>query len=130
MITRFLNTRTLRGILLAGGLCALTVAAQAQSGTASVPFEFAANGSMMPAGEYTFYAADLSGVIVLRGPANTVALISTLSGSVSPSTSAKLIFRRRDGMVYLSAVEWPGQSAQVVSVFKHVSKGAVAAAIR
>jgi hypothetical protein len=130
MITRFLNTRTLRGILLAGGLCALTVAAQAQSGTASVPFEFAANGSMMPAGEYTFYAADLSGVIVLRGAGNTIALLTTLSGSISQSTSAKLIFRRRDGMAYLSAVEWPGQSAQVVSVFKHVSKGAVAAALR
>ena len=67
---------------------------------------------MMPAGEYTVNVPDLSGVLLLHGSAgNSVALFSTFSGEIPNTTSAKLIFERRDGMVYLSAVEWPDQSA-------------------
>src|ERR1700734_1348220 len=133
MNTQFLKTFSLRGALLLGGLCALTLGANAQSAIAkaTVPFEFAAGGAMMPAGEYTLDVPDFSGVILLQGPAgNSVALLSTFSGAVSRTASAKLIFERRDGMVYLSAVEWPGQTAQLMSVFRHVTKGAVAAALR
>jgi hypothetical protein len=138
MITRFLTTHTLRGALLLGGLCMLTLAANAQStfARATVPFEFAAAGEMMPAGEYTVEVPDLSGVLVLRGvdkngsTTTSVALLATLSGVTPSTTKAKLIFERRDGMAYLSAVEWPEQNAKVTSVFKHVTKGAVAAALR
>jgi len=113
-------------------LSALTLAADAQSAIAkaSVPFEFAAGGAMMPAGEYTIDIPDLSGVILLHGaPGNSVALLTTFSGAISRESTSRLIFERRDGVVYLSAVEWPGETAQVMSVFKHVTKGAVAAAI-
>ena len=49
---------------------------------ATVPFEFAAGGAMMPAGEYTIDVPDLSGVIVLHGAAgNSVALLTTFSES-------------------------------------------------
>jgi hypothetical protein len=131
MNTLFLKTLSLRGALLLGGLCALTLGANAQSATAkaTVPFEFAAGGAMLPAGEYTVDVADFSGVILLHGPIGaSVALLSTLSGTVSNTT--RLIFERRDGMAYLSAVEWPGQTAQLMSVFQHVTKGTVAAALR
>jgi hypothetical protein len=132
MNTRFLKTLSVRAALVLGGLSALSLAASAQSPTAkaTVPFEFAAGGAMMPAGEYTIDVPDLSGVIFLHGaPGNSVALLTTFSGAVSATPSARLIFERRDGMVYLSSVEWPGEIAQVMSVFKHVTKGAVAAAI-
>ncbi|HTB17711.1 MAG TPA: hypothetical protein VK708_06320 [Bryobacteraceae bacterium] len=133
MNARFLKTHALRATLLLGGLCALTLAANAQMSIAkaSVPFEFAAAGAMLPAGEYTIDVTGFSGILLLRGSAgNSVALLSTLSGTASNTTAAKLIFEHRDGMAYLSAVEWPGETAQVMSVFKHVTKGAVAAAIR
>jgi len=68
---------------------------------------------------------------LLHGSAgNSVAQFSTFSGETSGTPAAKLIFERRDGMAYLSAVEWPDQTAKVMSVFKHVTKGAVAAALR
>jgi len=132
MNTRFLKTLSLRGALLLGGLCALTLAANAQSSArATVPFEFAAGGAMMAPGEYTVDATGFSGVIMLRGSTgNSVALLSTFSGTASVTTTAKLIFERRAGMAYLSSVEWPGETAQVMSVFKRVTKGAVAAALR
>ena len=133
MITRFLNTHTLRGALLLAGLCALSLTANAQSGTvkATVPFEFAAGGAMLPPGEYSVDITDMSGVIVLHGSAgNSVALLTTFSGAVPNTTNARFIFERRDGVVYLSSVEWPNQSAHVISVFKHVTKGAVAATLR
>jgi hypothetical protein len=133
MNTRFLKTLLLRGALLLVSLGALASAAGAQSviARATVPFEFAAGGAMMPPGEYTVEVPDLSGVILLHGSAgNSVALLTTLSGAISPTSSSKLIFERRDGVVYFSAVEWLDQNAKVTSAFKHVTKGAVAAALR
>jgi hypothetical protein len=133
MHTRFLKTHSLRGALLLAGLCALTVAANAQSAIAiaKVPFEFAAGGAMMPPGIYTVDVPDLSGVIMLHGAeGNSIAMLSTFSGATAPTTTAKLLFERRDGMVYLSGVEWPDQSAKVMSPFRHITKGAVAAALR
>lgn len=128
MNTRFLKTTLLTGAL---GLFALAAHAQSPVARATVPFEFAAGGAMLPAGEYTVDVPDLSGLIVLRGSGgNSVALLTTFSGAVSYSTTAKLNFERRDGMAYLSSVEWPGENAKVVSAFKHITKGAVAAALR
>jgi hypothetical protein len=118
--------------MLLGGLCALTLAACAQSPIArvTVPFQFTAGGSMLPAGEYIVEFPDPTGLIVLRGSAgNSVTVLSIFSGAVPDTSTAKLIFERRDGMAYLSAVETPGQIAQVISAFKRVTKGVVAAAI-
>jgi hypothetical protein len=131
MNTRFLFTHFRRAVLLLGSLGALGLAAHAQSPIArvSVPFEFAAGGAMMPPGEYTVDVPD-PGVVVLRGPAgNSVALLTTFSPAAA-GTTAKLIFERRDGMLYLAALESPGESAQVMSRFKHITKGTVAAALR
>jgi hypothetical protein len=128
-----MNTRFLKIAGLLGALGVFTLAADAQTSVArvSVPFEFAASGAMLPAGEYTVEVPDLSGVLLLHGAAgNSVALLSTFSEAVPNSTSARFIFERRDGVVYLSSVEWPNQSAHVISVFKHVTKGAVAATLR
>jgi hypothetical protein len=132
MITRFLTAHGLRAALLLGSLGTLTLGANAQSliARANVPFEFAAGGAMMAPGQYTVEVTDLSGVILLHGAAgNSVALLSTFSGAVSGSANARLIFAKRDGIAYLSAVELPDQTAQVLSVFKPVTKGVVAAAL-
>ena len=128
-----MNTRFLKTAFLMGALGVFALAANAQSPVArgTVPFEFAAGGAMLPAGEYSVDVPDMSGVIILRGSAgNSVALLTTFSGAILQTSVAKLIFERRDGMAYFSAVEWPNQTAKVMSVFKHVSKGAVAAALR
>ena len=128
MITRFL---TIAG--LAGVLSVFAVAANAQIAIArvAVPFEFAAGGAMMPAGEYTVEIPDLSGVLLLHGSAgNSVALLTSFSGVIPNTTSAKLVFERRDGMAYLSVVEMPDQNVHVMSAFKRITKGAVAAALR
>ena len=133
MNIRFLTTHALRAALLLGSLGMLSLAANAQSSIAkaNVPFEFAAGGAMMAPGQYTLEVTDLSGVILLHGEdGNSVALLSTFSGAVSDAKNAKLIFVKRNGMAYLSAVELPGQTVQVMSAFKHVTKGAVAAALR
>ncbi len=128
MNTRFLNTALLTGAL---GVFALAANAQSPVARVTVPFDFAAGGAMLPAGDYTVDVPNFSGVIVLRGSAgNSVALMTTFSDSIPHATAAKLIFERRDGMAYLSAVEWPDQNAKLVSVFKRVTKGAVAAALR
>jgi hypothetical protein len=128
-----MNTRFLRTAFLTGALGVFALAANAQStvARATVPFQFAASGAMMPAGEYSVEVTDLSGLLLLHGSAgNSIALLTTFSGPIPNTTSAKLIFERRDGMVYLSAVEWLDQSAHVMSAFKRVTKGAVAAALR
>jgi hypothetical protein len=128
-----LRTFSTRSVFMLGSLGALTVAANAQSAvaTAKVPFEFIASGAVLPQGEYTVDVPDLSGVIVLRGSSgNSVALLATVSGTTRSVASAKLIFQRLDGMPYLSAVEWPNQSAIVLSPYKRITKGAVATALR
>src|SRR6202021_1256983 len=127
MITRFLTTHALRAALLLGGLGTLTLAANAQSSIAkaNVPFEFAAGGAMMAAGQYTVEVTDLSGVILLHGEAgNSVALLATPSGVVSGGAIAKLIFEKRDGMAYLSSVQLPAKTAKVLFVLKHARRGA------
>jgi hypothetical protein len=132
MNTRFLKTHSLRAALLLGGLCALTAGIDAQSAIAkaSVPFEFAAGGAMMPAGEYSVDVPDLSGVILLHGSAgNSIALLSTFSGPIPKTTTAKLVFERRDGMAYLSEVQWPDQNARLISPFKRITKGRTTAAL-
>lgn len=133
MNARFVKTLSLRAALLLGSLSALTLTANAQSpiARASVPFEFAAGGVMLPAGKYSIEVPDLSGVLVLRGATgSSVALLTTFWGSMpSPNASTKLIFERHDGMPYLSAVEWPDQSASVMSPFKHAMKVAATASL-
>ncbi len=126
MKARFLNIAC-----LLGALGAFTLAANAQSAIAkaSVPFEFAASGSMMPPGVYTI-DVPVSGVMVLHGDAgSSVALLTVSADMPAPSATAKLVFERRDGMAFLAGVEWPDQSVRVASPFMHVAKGAATAVL-
>ena len=128
-----MNIRFLKTALLTGALGVFALAANAQSPVArvTVPFDFAAGGTMLPAGVYTVDVPDFSGLIVLRGSAgNSVALLTTFSEATPYGTYARLVFQRRDSVAYLSAVEWPDQNAKLVSAFKPVTKGAVAASLR
>jgi hypothetical protein len=127
-----MHTRFVKLACLLATLGVFTLAADAQSAVAkaSVPFEFAAGGAMMPAGEYTVEAPDFSGVIVLHGTAgNSVVLMTFASETQPPSSTAKLLFERRDGMAFLAAVEWPNQSVRLASPFKYVAKVAATAAL-
>jgi hypothetical protein len=127
MNTRSLNIACLLGAL---GVFALTADAQSPVAKATVPFEFAAGGAMMPPGEYTV-DVPVSGVIVLHGSAgNSVALLTISSGLVTLSNTAKLLFERRDGMAFLSGVDWPNQSVRMASPFMRVAKGAASASLR
>lgn len=124
-----LRTFSFHSVLLLGGLCAITFAAQAQSivAKATVPFEFAAGRSMMPAGEYTIELPGSSGVILLHGgPGGSVMLFTTSSAAPWETASPKLIFERRDGMAHLAGIEWPGGSARVIPVNQRITKGLAA----
>jgi hypothetical protein len=124
---------SLRVSILAGILATLSVSVHAQYpiARASVPFEFAAGGAMMAPGEYTVSMADVSGVIILKGSTGTsVALFTTFSAAPSRTAVTQLIFERRAGMPYLSAVEWPDQTAHLMSPFKAVTRGGATAALR
>lgn len=121
-----------RSVLMLGGLCAMTLAARAQApiAKAKVPFDFAAGRTMMPAGEYTIEAPELSGVILLHGDSGSSVLLFTTSSSAPlRAASPKLIFERRDGMAHLAGIEWPGASALVIPVFQPVTKGVTTAAL-
>jgi hypothetical protein len=127
-----MNTRILNIALLVSALGAFALAANAQSAVAkaTVPFEFAAGGAMLPPGEYTV-DVPVSGVMVLHGSAgSSVALLTIPSGAVSLSNTAKLLFERRDGRAFLSGVDWPNQSVLLASPFMRVVKGAASAALR
>jgi hypothetical protein len=124
MKARFLNIACLVGAL---GVFTLAVNAQSPVAKASVPFEFAAGGAMMPPGEYTI-DVPVSGVMVLHGDAGkSVALFTVSADAPAPSAKAKLVFERRDGMAFLAGVEWPDQSVRLASPFTHVAKGAATA---
>jgi hypothetical protein len=127
-----MHTRLLKFACLLATLGAFALTADAQSAVAraSVPFEFAAGGAMMPPGEYTVEAPGFSGVIVLHGTVgNSVVLMTFASDALPPSSTAKLLFERRDGMAFLSAVEWPNQSVRLASPFKYAAKVAATAAL-
>jgi len=127
MNTRFLNTA-----FLAGALGVFAVAANAQSpvARATVPFEFAAGGEMMPPGEYTV-DVPVSGVITLHGSSsNSVTLLTVSSGLAKPAGTASLLFERRDGMAFFAGVDAPNQSLRLAPPFMNVPKTAATASLR
>ena len=126
MNTRFLNIALLTSAL---GVFALAADAQSSIAKANVPFEFAAGGAMMPPGEYTV-EVPVSGVIVLHGSAgNSVAMLTISSGLATPPSTAKLLFERRDGVAFLSGVDWSNQSVRLTSPFMRIVKGASTASL-
>jgi hypothetical protein len=127
-----MNTRFVNIAFLASALSVFALAANAQSpvAKANVPFEFAAGGAMMPPGEYTV-DVPISGVILLHGSTgSSVALLTISSSQAAPSSTAKLLFERRDGMAFLAGVDSPNQSLRLASPFMRVVKGATTASLR
>jgi hypothetical protein len=128
-----MNTRFLNIAFLASALGVFAGAAYAQSPVvtrASVPFEFAAGGEMMPPGEYTV-DIPVSGVLVLHGSSNnSVVLLTVSSGLATSSDNAKLLFERRAGVAFFAGVDVPNQSIRLVSPFMNVPKGAASASLR
>jgi hypothetical protein len=127
-----MNIRFVNIAFLASALSVFALAANAQSpvAKANVPFEFAAGGAMMPPGEYTV-DVPISGVILLHGSTgSSVALLTISSSQAAPSSTAKLLFERRDGVAFLAGVDSPNQSLRVTSPFMRVVKGATTASLR
>jgi hypothetical protein len=127
-----MNARFLHIACLLGALGVFACAAEAQSpvAKATVPFEFAAGGAMFAAGEYAV-DAPISGVLVLHGSAgNSVTLLTIGSGIATSSSTAQMLFKRRDGVAFLAGVDWPNQSVRLASPFVPVVKGAASAALR
>ena len=58
-------------------------------------------------------------------------MLLTFSADLAPlSSTAKLLFERRDGMTFLSGVEWPNQSVRLTSPFMRIVRGAASASLR
>jgi hypothetical protein len=127
MKTRFVNIACLVGAALA--VFAQTAPAQGLT-RVSVPFEFAAGASMMPAGDYIIDMPN-SGVLILHGPAGASATLLTIaSNTTTGSASAKLHFERKDGVTYLSGVDSLDESVRLASPFMRLGKVAASASLR
>jgi hypothetical protein len=109
MITRFVKTVGLLGAL---GVFTLS-AADMPFARATVPFEFAAGGSMMPAGDYIIDLPDFTGVVVLHGPQSASVVLLTTASETTSASGSKLLFERHDGMAYLTGVQGPDKSVKV-----------------
>jgi hypothetical protein len=113
-----MNIRFLRVVWLLGSLLAFTFAANAQTSVANVhvPFEFAAGGKMLPAGDYSIESPELSGVLLIRGRAgNSVAVLATAGAPGTATSTVKLTFERRGAELYLCVLELPDETVTLVS---------------
>ena len=75
----------------------------------TVPFDFVAGASVMPAGTYKVgrFSADPNSGVILRGDANTaVVLPMTVAGASVPK--ANLTFQHSQGRYFLGKIETPG----------------------
>ena len=108
-----MNIRLLGVVCLLCSTFAFTLAVNAQTAVPNVhvPFEFSASGKVLPAGDYSFDAPDLTGVPLIRGVAGNSVAILAIKGSPGTMTGmAKLMFERKGGELFLSALELPDQT--------------------
>lgn len=103
-----MKNRLWRVVCLAGSIGAFTATVNAQDALANVhiPFEFAAGGKMLPAGDYML-ESDMSSVLVIRGTARSAALLMVTEGPAVAGSKAELTFERRNGELFLSGVKLP-----------------------
>ena len=81
------------------------VSAQSHKIVAQVPFEFVANGKVMPAGDCTFTASGQSQTIleIVCGSAKTIA-VPNATESLNPASDTVLRFHRSGNLYFLSSI--------------------------
>jgi hypothetical protein len=118
--------------VLFGGLLALATSLSAESAllTVSVPFEFVAGNTVMPAGNYTIEEPSIHGVLMLRGnQPNSTAIMIAVNGGPSTATHAGVTFSRRGSAIVLSTIAVPGGSNYSVLAADHKNVAAVNVAL-
>jgi hypothetical protein len=125
-----MTNRLMRVVWLLASIGAFTATVNAQNTLANVhvPFEFAAGGKMLPAGDYTFESPDMSSVLVIRGTAKSAAVLAVSGAPGTLTSKANLIFERKDGGLFLAGVDLPDQSFRLTSPFLKPSKATARAA--
>jgi hypothetical protein len=79
--------------------------------SAQVPFEFTANGKVMPAGECTITAGgDGSKVLWITSGSATVGAITNASQSLNPSKKTGLVFHRYGDRYFLAGISREGEA--------------------
>ena len=93
------------------------LSAQAQSITATIPFDFEANGKSMPAGEYKVMKSDSvnGGLFVMRGvDTHSSVLLNGHTPIANADGAVKLVFQRAGDGYYLTEL-WDGDQARTVA---------------
>ena len=97
-------------------LGAAVMSVQAQTITATVPFDFEANGKSMPAGEYKMYktSAVNGGLFVMRTADGSSSVLLPTKTKISDSEGpVKLVFNQRAGGYTLSEL-WDGSMGRTI----------------
>ena len=119
-----MTKRFARFVCLLGSIGAFAATVNAQNALANVhvPFEFAAGGKMLPAGDYMLESPDLSSVLIIRGASKSVALLAMTASPGTMTSTARLVFERKDGELFLSGVELPDETFHLTSPFTNLPK--------
>lgn len=119
-----MTNRLIKVVFVLAGLGAFTATVNAESALANVhiPFEFAAGGKMLPAGDYTLESPDMSSVLVIRGTSRSAALLAVTAAPTESTNKAQLVFERKNGELFLSGVELPEHSFHLTAPLLNASK--------
>jgi len=119
-----MTKRLTRFVCLLGGIAAITVTMNAQTALVNVhvPFEFAAGGKMLSAGDYMVESPDFSSVLVLRSASKSVALLALTSAPGTATSTARLVFERKGGELFLSGIELPEETFHLTAPFMNLPK--------
>ena len=91
-----------KATILFGGLVALATSLSAESAliNVTIPFEFVAGSTVMPAGTYTIDEPTTHGVLLLRGTqSNSTAMVLAVNGGPSNASHAGVTFSRRGSAI-------------------------------
>ena len=89
----------------AAAMMATQAAAAANSAKARVPFDFVANGVVLPAGQYTFTAPNAAGIVlILDENQRTVAQVFGTRVYETGRRAPQLVFVKKGGKNFLSQV--------------------------
>jgi hypothetical protein len=121
-----------KATILFGGLVALATSLSAESAliNVTIPFEFVAGSTVMPAGTYTIDEPTTHGVLLLRGTqSNSTAMVLAVNGGPSNASHAGVTFSRRGSAIVLSRVLVPGGASYTLVAPEHKTAAAVNVAL-
>jgi hypothetical protein len=104
-----MNLRTLSAFVI-GLAAAGAVSAQSVTLQAKIPFSFAVNGKILPAGEYHLYQGGSPGTMIIKGIDHKVGAFAVVFSTAARSTqqdSARLVFNGYGDRYFLTQI-WTG----------------------